>query len=148
VRGHPPAEILLGMKKNGFGKGKYNGFGGKIEVNETIETAAARELEEESGIKVAASDLRRVARLEFFFPAKPDWNQVVYAFFTEKWNGEPAETDEMQPMWFNTNAIPYDRMWADDVHWMPLVLQGKRVEAAFTFKDDNETVAEARIWDV
>ena len=28
--------ILLGMKKRGFGVGKYNGFGGKVEKDESI----------------------------------------------------------------------------------------------------------------
>jgi len=39
-------EILLGMKKRGFGKGKWNGFGGKVLRGETIEKAAKRELRE------------------------------------------------------------------------------------------------------
>ena len=141
-------QILLGLKKRGLGEGKYNGFGGKVETNETIESAAARELREECGIRVAVSDLKPVARIEFFFSAKPDWNQIVYAFLAKRWEGEPIETAEMQPIWFNTNSIPYDRMWADDAHWLPRVLQGKRVEAAFTFKEDNETVDTASIRDV
>ncbi len=42
--------ILLGMKKRGFGEGKWNGFGGKVNLidgryQETIEEAAMRELE-------------------------------------------------------------------------------------------------------
>ena len=28
--------ILLGLKKRGFGTGKWNGFGGKVQVGETI----------------------------------------------------------------------------------------------------------------
>ena len=28
--------ILLGLKKRGFGTGKWNGFGGKVEPSETI----------------------------------------------------------------------------------------------------------------
>jgi len=35
-------EILLGYKKRGFGAGKWNGFGGKVETGETIEAAAKR----------------------------------------------------------------------------------------------------------
>jgi 8-oxo-dGTP diphosphatase len=137
--------ILLGYKKRGFAEGKINGFGGKIEASETIESAAARELEEECGVHVDVADLQPVARLDFFFPAKPEWDQVVHVFLAKRWRGEPVETEEMRPMWVNTNSIPYDRMWADDRHWLPLVLQGKHVQATFTFKEDNETVAEARI---
>ncbi len=29
--------ILLGMKKRGFGAGRWNGFGGKVEEGESIE---------------------------------------------------------------------------------------------------------------
>jgi hypothetical protein len=29
-------QVLLGMKKRGFGAGRYNGFGGKVEANESI----------------------------------------------------------------------------------------------------------------
>ena len=39
------------MKKRGFGMGKWNGFGGKVELNETIYNAAERELKEECNIK-------------------------------------------------------------------------------------------------
>lgn len=34
--------VLLGMKKRGFGAGKWNGFGGKVQPGETIEEAARR----------------------------------------------------------------------------------------------------------
>ena len=44
-------KILLGMKKRGFGQGKWNGFGGKVSLGESIENATKRELKEESGIE-------------------------------------------------------------------------------------------------
>jgi len=62
-------EILLGMKKRGFGKDKWNGFGGKIGEGETIEDAAKRELLEESGVH--ATELKKVGELTFFFPDMP-----------------------------------------------------------------------------
>jgi hypothetical protein len=37
-----PNQVLLGMKKRGFGQGKWNGFGGKVEKGETILEAAQR----------------------------------------------------------------------------------------------------------
>eukprot|EP00729_Bicosta_minor_P028396 gene28396-12164_t len=46
------SRILLGMKKRGFGAGKWNGFGGKVEVGETIVEGAVREMQEESGLVV------------------------------------------------------------------------------------------------
>ena len=35
-------EILLGLKKRGLGVGLWNGFGGKVEVGESIVSAAKR----------------------------------------------------------------------------------------------------------
>lgn len=37
-----PNEVLLGYKKRGFGSNKWNGFGGKVEDNESICEAAIR----------------------------------------------------------------------------------------------------------
>jgi len=48
--------ILLGRKKRGFGAGKANGFGGKVEVGETIKEAAVREMQEESGVTIDPAD--------------------------------------------------------------------------------------------
>ncbi len=45
--------VLLGMKKRGFGMGKWNGFGGKVDPGETLLAAALREMQEESGVAVS-----------------------------------------------------------------------------------------------
>ena len=37
-----PGQVLLGLKKRGFGEGRWNGFGGKVQPDETIEEAAIR----------------------------------------------------------------------------------------------------------
>src|SRR5512136_1606222 len=145
IKGNPIHEILLGYKKAGFAQGKVNGFGGKVEGGETIEQATVRELEEESGVKVAERDLAKMARLTFTFPARPDWDQVVHVFLVRQWQGEPVESDEMQPAWYKVSEIPFADMWQDDPHWLPRVLAGQRIQAWFTFGDDNETVVEARV---
>ena len=52
----PPATLT--QKKRGFGIGKYNGFGGKVEAGETTREAASRELLEESNLFAAPELLR------------------------------------------------------------------------------------------
>jgi 8-oxo-dGTP diphosphatase len=145
LKGNPAEEILLGLKKIGFGEGKYGGFGGKVEAGETPEMAAVREMAEETGIKVAAQDLQRVGHLTFLFPYQPAWSQVVHVFLARSWDGEAGESVEAQPFWFPTNSIPYARMWQDCAYWLPLVLAGQKVRARFTFQEDNESVDEVKM---
>lgn len=127
-------EILLALKKRGLGEGKWNGVGGKLEPGETVEDAVFRETEEE--VKVKPISFRQVATLDFYFPQKPDWSQRVLVFLIDKWEGEPAETEEMAPKWFKVANIPFESMWADDFHWLPLVLKGKIVAGEFLFQGE------------
>ncbi len=136
-------QILLGMKKRGFAEGKYNGFGGKIKDGETTEDAAIRELYEESGIRVAKEHLKKTGELTFLFPHVPadkNWNQIVHVYLITNWSGEPVESEEMRPEVFRLSKIPYEKMWVDDQHWLPLVLQGKYVKATFVFGKEQEIV--------
>ena len=130
---HP--KILLGMKKRGFGKGRWNGFGGKLEENEEVEDAAHRELLEESGIQ--ADYLEPVGVLNFEFNDNPDVIQV-HIFKSESFSGDIKESEEMRPEWFNVNNIPYDEMWPDDIYWLPLFLEGKKFKGKFIFSDHDE----------
>jgi 8-oxo-dGTP diphosphatase len=144
LRGDPPAEVLLGYKKAGFGATKYAGFGGKVELGETWAQAAVREVEEEAGIRVDEADLGDVGLLIFVFPARPTWSMVVHVCVATVWQGEPAESAEMRPAWFGVRDLPLAQMWQDARHWLPQVLAGGRVRMRFVFAADNETVAEMR----
>ena len=141
VRGDPPTDVLLGLKKAGFGAGKYNGFGGKVEPGETIARAAVREVEEEVGLVVSEDDLQPVGRLTFLFPARPAWDRVTHVFLVTAWQGNPTESVEMMPVWFAVDDVPFDHMWQGDVHWIPRVLSGERIQGCVTFAADNESVA-------
>jgi 8-oxo-dGTP diphosphatase len=134
-------EVLLGRKKTGFGQGKVVALGGHVEAGETPAEAAAREVKEESGIRVLPSALTAAADLTFLFPARQEWDMTVAIFTAAVWSGQAAESDEIVPQWFQVAALPYDLMWDDAALWLPRVLSGERLRATFSYAGDNETVA-------
>ncbi|KAK7004742.1 7 8-dihydro-8-oxoguanine triphosphatase, partial [Biomphalaria glabrata] len=85
-----PGKILLGLKKRGFGCGLWNGFGGKVEKNETILQGAKRELVEECGIQ--ADVLERIGLINFEFENDPVILEV-HVFQTFHYIGDPVETE-------------------------------------------------------
>ncbi len=128
IHDHP--RVLLGMKKIGFGAGRWNGFGGKVKEGESIEDAAKREMLEEAGVTVENLDKRGI--IKFSFENDPV-ELEVHIFKAEAYSGEPRETDEMRPCWFEVDEIPFAKMWSDDLYWMPLFLQGKKFRGRFLF---------------
>jgi 8-oxo-dGTP pyrophosphatase MutT (NUDIX family) len=50
-------KVFLSKKKQGFGIGRLNGYGGKIEKGESETEGAIRELKEEAGISVATPSI-------------------------------------------------------------------------------------------
>lgn len=123
---HP--RLLLGMKKRGFGAGRWNGFGGKVNEGESVEDAAIREMREEAGLE--ADDLEKHGVVYFEFEDE----QVVIEvniFKVGSYSGELIETEEMKPQWFMVDEIPFKEMWTDDLYWMPLFLQGKKFKGRF-----------------
>jgi len=141
---HQHPRVLLGMKKKGFGQGRWNGFGGKVEEGEVVEDAARREVFEESGITV--TDMSRSGIIEFAFRGNPEVLEV-HVFRASEFAGEPAESNEMQPQWFHINEIPYNSMWPDDIHWLPLLLAGKKFKGKFLF-EGHDTILERALEEV
>ncbi|EJT99904.1 hypothetical protein DACRYDRAFT_101040 [Dacryopinax primogenitus] len=126
-------KICLGLKKRGFGVGRYNGFGGKVEPGETVLDAAKRELLEEANI--TAIKISSCGRMYFAFENSPVLMDV-HVYRIEEWEQEPEETEEMLPKWHSTlpaaqaesvflPSIPFDNMWPDDELWFPLFLAKK-----------------------
>lgn len=132
---YQPPRILLGIKKRRFGKDKYNGFGGGIEKGESLEQTAIRETQEEAGITI--QDLERVGELLFQFETG-EQDHLVNIYMATRYSGEPKETEEMAPEWFEIKDIPYEKMWEDDRYWLPLFLQGKKFRGHFIFGSDNK----------
>jgi len=133
-------KVLLAMKKRGFGAGKFNGVGGKLETGESVAESVIREAEEEIGVKIALIDAKHHAKILFSFDNKPDWNQECHVFVSDRWQGEPRETEEMAPKWFRVAELPFHKMWVDDAIWLPKVLARERIEAEFLFTPDGKEI--------
>lgn len=132
-------DILLAMKKRGFGAGKWNGVGGKLDPGETIEQAMIRECQEE--IEVTPINYQAIAELDFIQDASSTpWHMYVYAFVCDKWEGNPNETEEMAPRWFSLDDVPYDDMWDDDRYWLERALSGEKLIGKFNFDAEDKLV--------
>lgn len=130
---HTDTHILLGRKKRGFGEGKWNGLGGKVEKGESIETAIRREVMEEGGISVPL--IEKMGLIYFEFLGNPEIMEV-HIFRAREFEGNLSESDEMEPKWFAFDEIPFDYMWHDDKYWVPLLLKGVKFKGKFNFDAD------------
>ena len=125
-------KILLARKKRGFGFGKWNGIGGKVEENETPEEAMIRETQEE--ISVTPMEYDKIGIIKFVEYIKEELTtNYMHLYTTTKWKNTPRESEEMQPQWFSIEHLPWNEMFDDDKYWLPLVLDGKKLNAYFQY---------------
>ena len=79
-------KILLGKKKSGFAEGNWMLPGGKLEYYETVKSAAARELEEETGILALESKFTNVVYDKDNDEGVPN---IHFAFLVTNFQNEP-----------------------------------------------------------
>ncbi len=124
--------ILLIRKKRGLGAGKINGPGGKFEPGETALECAVREVQEE--LCITPTGLVDWGENKFQFA--DGYAIHVHVLKARDFSGEPQETEEAIPIWYDLDAIPDDEMPEDDDLWLPLVIEGRRFRGRFVFDDD------------
>jgi ADP-ribose pyrophosphatase YjhB (NUDIX family) len=119
----------------------------QVEPGEGVAAAAARELAEECGLAAPPAALARRGQLTFLWedqPAEPPWEVSVFAVEASACGGGVRASDEMAPRWFPADlaALPFEEMWADDVHWWPLLLKegAPLFEGRFRFADGTRLV--------
>lgn len=126
--------VLLIRKKRGLGAGKINGPGGKIDPGETPMACAIRETQEE--LCITAKNVKPIAQL--FFHAEDEMPTIHgYAYMATDYEGQPTETDEAIPIWFDIDKIPFDEMWEDDKFWLPQTLAGDYIHGWFSFEGES-----------
>ena len=72
-------KVLLGLKKRGFGRGKYNGFGGKPKEGESVEETALREAREETGLVM--NEYYKAAEIDF----GTDYPFIMHLYVCTAW---------------------------------------------------------------
>jgi len=123
-------------EKIGFAKWVLNWVGGKQEWNESIEECMIREAKEDIWIDILNQE--KIWILNFYFYEKTEWNQAVHLFEILEFSWEIIESEEIRPFWFDLDKIPYEKMWEDDIYWLPRILAWeKNIEYNFWFDTDN-----------
>lgn len=126
--------LLQKKSRNLFGGDKWNGVGGKLKGSESPEECVKREIFEETSLR--ASNLRFHGVLNFYFGDRKELDWIVYVFSTRTFEGEPKPSEEGFLRWFAIRDVPYEEMWQDDKHWLPLLLDGKRFQGNFYFAEE------------
>jgi 8-oxo-dGTP pyrophosphatase MutT (NUDIX family) len=97
--------LLLRRAGTGFFDGLYSLPGGHVEQGESILQAAARELEEETGLQIAPDDLGWLGIIH----RRSDTNRIDFFLRALRWQGEPVlrEPDKCSELgWFARNDLP------------------------------------------
>lgn len=107
-------KILIARRSNtGYRDGEYSVPAGHLDGEETVRAAAAREAEEEVGVRIEAGDIRfssvmhRIEgdeRVDFFVHVREWRGEIV--------NAEPDKCDDLRWVDFDSlpeNTIPYVR---------------------------------------
>ena len=130
-------KLLLQKKSEHlFGAGKWNGVGGKLKSNETPEDGVRREVYEETGLTLLETKYHGI--LNFYFGSRDKLDWIVHVFSTYNFKGSLRSSQEGVLKWFYIKDIPYDQMWLDDQHWLPLLLDNKRFQGIFYFEKGEE----------
>ena len=128
--------MLLQFKRRGFGVGKWNGPGGKVEPGETLEQAVVREVKEETGLVVSRPE--KMTELEFVFENRGEWDNLTHVYAAKNFSGELVAGEEGELKWFKISALPFKEMWDDDPHWLPEVLAGEFMKMKFYFDSEGK----------
>jgi 8-oxo-dGTP diphosphatase len=102
-------EILMLKRKKSPNRGKLNGVGGKIHIDELPELSMIREIHEETGLIANSLVLKGVLRFIDMEQEKKDY--LVYTYFCEDFSGELlSDCDEGELLW-----IPQDKLLTENV---------------------------------
>ncbi len=100
--------------------GKYNGLGGKIELDEDVLAGMRREITEEAGIDCTALSLRGTISWPGFGKHGEDW--LGFVFVVTAFTGTPLQRNPEGTLeWVDIARLHELPMWEGDREFLPLV---------------------------
>lgn len=123
-------KVVLAKKTRKIGAGCWNGYGGGIEIGETIIGSAGRELFDESEVETIPENFEKVAIMDYHNTNTDGTSFIcrVHFYIVRDWKGEPKESDEMaNPKYFDVDNLPFDDMMPADRLLFPLIFSGKKI---------------------
>ncbi len=118
-------------RPNDFHQGKWNGLGGKFEAGETPEQCVIRELEEESGLRLHAPELRGVLTFPRFKDGV-DW--YVFVYVARQFDGElKTDIPEGELAWIPDDQLLKLNLWEGDWRFLEWLEQGRFFSGTFTY---------------
>lgn len=129
------------IKKNkDIHEGKWNGIGGKLELEESPSEGALREIKEETGISVEESLLKPLGVLTFpSFKIEQEQDWVCFIFRAQlpgKCNDyRLINSEEGHLEWVDQEKISTLPLWDGDYEFIPFVIQNKPFWGTYWYRD-------------
>lgn len=133
--------ILLKKETEGMGNGKWVGLSVELDRNSDPAHCAATLLKREVGLVAPRPLLHGVCN---FYKGTAELPFVKAHIFSVKVPGGIGSRSRGM-RWFNLGSIPYDKMWDDDLFWLPLVVNGRRFNGSFVYDRNMKRVVNYRI---
>jgi 8-oxo-dGTP diphosphatase len=123
-----------------FHAGKWNGLGGKCDAGESYRETAARELFEESTLRIAPELFRFLGFLQFpnFKPKRAeDWSCMLFTAEVEeaRARGIPENVAEGSLHWIEVGKISTLNLWDGDREFIPHVIARRPFTGASWYED-------------
>ena len=119
--------------------GRWNGLGGKCELDESAPEAAAREFREEAGLELQTQRFRPLGVLQFpNFKAHKSEDWTVFVFTVDLTREEvqsiQAVTEEGSLHWIPTSDLTQLNLWPGDRHFIPHVVSRKAFHGTIWYR--------------
>lgn len=125
---------ILMIHRNGnpgdYHSGKWNGLGGKCELDESPREAARRELKEEAGLELLPESFRPLGVIQFpNFKAHKSEDWIVFLFSVELESVLKtrviSRNSEGELHWVGASEVPSLNLWPGDRHFISWVISQK-----------------------